>query len=990
MRTIPLVVCLFASVFAGSAAAQGTATVRGQVTDPSGAQVPEATVRLRGIPSGRELRKTTDVNGGYEFRNVAPGKYALVVDKTGFAAYAIDEVDVAGNLTFDVQLALATQVQTVNVEAENATVSVESADNAGAVVLREKDLESLSDDPDQLADELQALAGPGAGPNGGQIYIDGFTGGRLPPKSSIREVRINRNPYSAEFDRIGFGRIEILTKPGTDRFRGDMFFGFSDESLNSRNPFAPNRAPYQSRLFGGRISGPINKRASFGFDVEGRSIDENEIINATILSTELVASPFQQAVVTPQTRLNISPRIDYAINEKNTLVARYNYSPMSSKNRGVGDFSLLSRAYDMTDDEHRFQITETAVLSARAINETRLQYEWSRQRQTGDNAIPALNVLDAFNAGGPQNGVANSTRSGWELHNMTSYAIGTHTLKFGGRLRYNSFRDLSPANFGGTYTFAGGLGPVLDANSQPVLDGLGQPVTMQLTSLERYRRTLLFQSLAYTPEQIRLLGGGASQFTISGGDPLAAVDQTDIGLFTTWDWRVRPRVTLSAGLRWEDQTNISNHNNFAPRFGLAWALDGGGGKPTKTVLRLGAGIFYDRVDDNLTLQSLRFNGVNQLNYIVRNPDFYPLIPSLTDLAGFQNVGTVRRLSSDIRTPYLAQSSIGIERQLPRNSTIAVNYIFSRGVHLLRARNINAPLPETGVRPLGDVGNVFAYESTGFSRQNQLMTNFSTRFSRAVSLFGFYTWNHARSDTDGTGSFPANPYDVSTEWGPSRMDIRHRFVMGGSMTAKYGVSFSPFIMASSGAPFNIVTGRDTNGDSLFLERPALASDLNTPGVIQTQWGNFLLTSPTAADLLIPRNFGRGPGQFSVNMRVAKTWSFGERTQASGGEGFGGPDGPRRMGGPRGGGGGGPRGGGGMRGGGFGGPGGGGFGGGGGRYSLTLSVQARNLLNNVNLGIPVGNLTSPLFGQSTQLAGGFGPGGGGAAGNRRIDLSLRFSF
>ena len=116
-------------------------------------------------------------------------------------------------------------------------MDVDPENNAGAIILKDKDLEALSDDPDELMSELQALAGPSAGPNGGQIYIDGFTGGQLPPKASIREIRINQNPFSAEYDKLGYGRIEIFTKPGTDKFHGQLFLIGNTAGFNSRNPF---------------------------------------------------------------------------------------------------------------------------------------------------------------------------------------------------------------------------------------------------------------------------------------------------------------------------------------------------------------------------------------------------------------------------------------------------------------------------------------------------------------------------------------------------------------------------------------------------------------------------------------------------------------------------------------------------------------------------------------------------------------------------------
>jgi len=381
-----------------------------------------------------------------------------------------------------------------------------------------------------------------------------------------------------------------------------------------------------------------------------------------------------------------------------------------------------------------------------------------------------------------------------------------------------------------------------------------------------------------------------------------------------------------------------------------------------------------------------------VNYIVRDPDFYPNVPSLSSLGQFQTQSTIRSLYGDIRTPYQIQTSVGIDRQLPKNTSVAVNYVFSRGVHTLRTRNINAPVG--GAFPYGPIGNLFQYESTGFSRQNQLITNFNTRFSRRVSLFGVYLLGQSKSDADGAGSFPADNYDLRNEYSYSAFDVRHRFIMGGSVTAKWGVSLNPFVIASTGSPFNITTGRDNNLDTQFNDRPSFSTNASGPGVVSTSFGNFLL-APGPNDSIIPRNYGRGPGSFTINLRAGKSFGFG-KTGESGINDGGMPPG---MGGGRPGGGGPPPG---MGGGRPGGPG-GMFGGAssGKRYNMTVSVQARNLLNNVNPSQPGGNLGSPLFGISTQLGGGFGPrpggggpggggGGGGAAANRLVELQLRLSF
>ena len=252
-------------------------------------------------------------------------------------------VTAGGNRVVPIQLVLAAEKQEITVAEQSATaLSVEPDNNATALVLRGEDLAALPDDPDDLSDALQALAGPGAGPNGGSIYIDGFSGGQLPPKESIREIRINQNPFSAEYDRLGFGRIEILTKPGSDKFRGSLGFNDSDGVFNSRNPFSTNKPDFSSRMFSGNIGGPLGKRASFFFDFNRRQITDNALVNAVYVDPDTSAADhaYQQAVVTPNTRTTIAPRFDYQLSTNNTLVARFEYGWNSRENQGIGGYRL--------------------------------------------------------------------------------------------------------------------------------------------------------------------------------------------------------------------------------------------------------------------------------------------------------------------------------------------------------------------------------------------------------------------------------------------------------------------------------------------------------------------------------------------------------------------------------------------------------------------------------------------------------------------------
>lgn len=963
--------------------AQNTASLKGTVTDPSGSVVPGALVQLHG--PGGELRAKTNETGAYSFLNLRPGNYRVRVIATGFTVSDRQNFPINAPTTLDVQLTIETEATVVNVEEEADRVNVDPSSNSSAIVLGEKELATLSDDPDELAQQLQAMAGPAAGPNGGQIYIDGFTGGNLPPKASIREVRINSNPYAPEYDRPGFGRIEILTKPGTDFIRGQAFFQFNNENFNSRNPLLQqsSRPPYMNRFYGLHLSGPIKKqKASFGFDVERRSIDENAFIYATTLDSNLLPTTVNEAVLTPQVRTIFSPRLDYQINAMNTLVLRYQNVHSSQENNGIGDYSLSSRAYDTSNQEHVIQATETAVLSPKMINEVRFQWMRSSLDRTGDNTIPTLNVQGAFTGGGSSVGNSGNTENRFELTNMTTYTRGTHTIKWGARVRRSSLEDVNVNNFGGTYTFFGGLGPQLDANNQPIAGPL-----VQLDALERYRRTLLFQQLGDSADAIRLLGGGASQFTLNAGLPLAAVRQWDVGVFANDDWRVRPNLTLSYGLRYETQTNIGDKADWSPRIGIAWGIDAKGNSAAKTILRAGFGIFYDRVSETTTLNALRYNGVAQQSYLIRNPNFFPLIPDASALASSAQPQQVQVLDSDLQAPRNYQASLGLERQINKYARVSVQYVSTRGVHLLRQRNINAPI--NGAYPYGDPQVRLLSETTGFSRTNQLIIQPNVNYKK-LFLFGFYSYAHGNSDAEG---LPANPYDLRAEWGPSSYgDIRHRFVVGTSLPLVWGVSVSPFVMAQSGAPYNITTGRDTNGDGFTNDRPALL-----PGVLaancvggnfsyETGFGCFDLNP--APGTAIGRNASRGPATFNLNVRLARTWSFGGRSESSGAPDSGGPRPGGGMGGMRGGGPGGPGGmGGGMRGGGMGG---GMFGASSGKkYNLMLSVSAHNILNRANYAPPSGDLSSPYFGDYRSLAG-FGPFGGSSTYNRKIDLQLRFTF
>jgi hypothetical protein len=966
-----------------------TGSLKGKVADPSGALVPGATITAAS-PSGAKSTATTNNQGTYEIKGLVPGNYTVTATATGFNSDTEQNVNVAAGQAqqFDFALSVAAQEEKVEVEAEGATIGVNPEQNASSIIIKGKDLEALSDDPDELQSELQALAGPSAGPNGGQIYIDGFTGGQIPPKSSIREIRINQNPFSAQYDTLGYGRIEIFTKPGSNKFHGEAFADGNDSAFNSIwSPVPIAQPPYHSELFDGSVSGPLAKGASFFLDAQRRDIANISITDATVLDPSLAEVPYYQAVSSPETRTNVSPRVDYQVTPSNTLMMRYQFTRNTENNQGIGSFSLYpSQAYNLTDTEQTFQASNTQVISNNVINETRFQFIRDNNNQS-PLITPTLTtaVLGAFTSGGNNVGAVLDYENHYELQNYTSIAHGNHFIKFGGRLRATTDSNHSQEDFNGMYTFA---------------------------SLADYKNTISKLPCASSATSFC----GPSQFSIATGPAQFNVALVDAGLYAEDDWKIRPNMTLSYGLRFETQNHLSDHADLAPRMTFSWGLGGTKKTAPKTVVRAGFGIFYNRFTYDLALQTERLNpdGRGQTQYVVSNPTFYPSVQLPTNLAALAASPTYYQQSPNLRAPYTLQSAASVERQVTKNATLAVTYLNSIGDHQFFIRNVNAPLPGTfnfaspsvGVRPLSSTygdDNLFQYDSEGVFRQNELIANFRVSAGSKVSLFGFYTLNYANSDL-GTGSpinsntsvtggftsggalstpeFPSDPYDPSADYGRASFDTHDRGLIGGSFALPYAIRLSPFMIVDSGTPYNFTVGPDLYGFDTFNERPAFVSSstcasrvVQATNIVCTPLGTFN-DAPALGQPVVPINYGTGPTGFTLNLRLSKTIGFGPvvgGTASTGPHYHGGGRGPGGLGGR-------------------------GLTGGGGnpfgetavnhRYNLTFTASARNAINRVNLAPPISDVDSTLVGRYNSLASGPFSFSGNAS--RRIDLLVMFSF
>ena len=834
-----------------------TGTLQGRVLDPSGAVIPQAQVSATPL-SGKAVSAVADGAGYYQVRGLAAGDYTVDATTPGFAPFSATVTLAPGqSKTLNIAMQILAEKQQVLVEAETPTVDTSPDQNANAVVLKGKDLDALSDDPDELENQLQALAGPAAGPNGGEIYIDGFTGGQMPPKSSIREIRVNQNPFSAEYDRLGYGRIEILTKPGTDKLHGQIEARGNDSSFNSRNPILKTaEPPYYSYNLQGSIGGPISKGASYFVSAFGRNTQNVNIIDAVDPASVTPDNPagnfLNEAFANPSSRIDVSPRLDLQLGQANTLTLRYEFFRAVNTNGGVGQLSLPTQAANTESMENTLQVSDSLVLSKNLVDDIRFQYRRFHFQDIAQDNSPTVVVQGSFNAGGNNGGVVRDDQNIYELQNYFAAAKGNHSLNFGARLRAYQDANYTTGGANGQYTFK-------DLKSYL----LQQPQTYQVTQINQYTaRAILF----------------------------------DGALFYQDDWRVNQRFTFSYGLRWETQNRIHDKSDWAPRVSFAYALDGGDGKkPPKTVLRGGYGWFYQRftvpnsfgsnAGTPYVIQAIHQNGINQKVSTLTDPT-YPVNPA--GIEGSNSAQTLYTIDPHFHAATDLQAAAGIDRQLAKRITGNVTYLYGRGVHQYFTNNIGAPdfaTADEGIYPDGPLPpaeeNNLQYQSGGVYRQSQLIVSGRASYPR-FSFFTFYTYNAAKADTNGVTYTPSVAQNPGLDYGRSSFDVHNRFVILGNFSAPYGFSLSPFFAYNSGAPYNITAGSDLTRNNQFNARPAFSAAANcstpvppgsTPVYFSTQYG-CLDTDPFGKnEKIIPFGIGTGPANASLNhAREQSDWDW----------------------------------------------------------------------------------------------------------------------
>ncbi len=939
------------------------ATLRGQVADPTGALIPGAKITVTTRTGVTVKTATADATGAYVVQGLAPGSYIVMAAFTGFAPFQSQPITLEAGQSrlLNIAMAIATAQQNVVVTEEGApTVSVEAGGNATSVVLKGSDLNALSDDPDELQNELTALAGPAAGPNGGQIYIDGFTGGQLPPKSAIREIRINQNPFSAEFDQIGYGRIEILTKPGTDQLHGQFFAMGNDNNFNTGNPFAP-APPYHKIQFNGTLSGSLSKSASFFVSAENRdnqddsiySILDGPVYDSADNMYSIGTGPVSGSLFNPAMHTVVTPRVDLQLGQKDTLTLRYEFF-RNNVSGAIGAIDLPTQATNADTISNTYQLMDSHIINDRIVNETRLEYRRSSITVTPVSTEPTFHVTQVFTGGGAtgQNSIDHTGHI--ELQNITTMTAGNHSITFGTWLRDNRDANYSDGNFNGSFVF-----PSLNAFVD-TWDGIqkGQSI----------------QQIAAACSSTQVGGCTPTLLTYSEGKESFLANVFDGALFYQDDWKVKPYFTFSYGLRWESQNHIPDHSDWGPRLAFAYALDGHKkGQVSKTIVRGGFGLFYNRFTRSQLMVLERYNGGpnSQTQISITDPTCFSgtslaSVPGGPGSCGQASVIAPRiyMLSPTYRSPQMQQLGVSLERQLTKTSTLTFTYMHSYGVHQMAVRDANAYLPGTfqygsktltGVRPNPNLGIVQEYYPEAVFKQHQFILHLNAIVTPNFRVFGFYNITTANADT-GTAS---NSYNLKQDYGRASF-VHHQFLfLMGSYTGPWGLTFNPFLVARQGRPFTFLTPYDLTGDTFVNDRPAYASSESlSQNVVHTAYGNFD-TVPQPGETIVPPYLGTSPASVAINLRLSRSFGIGPKIESL----MGGPGGPHI--GAFTGAGGGPGGGG--HHGGHGGPH-GGINNTGRKYALTFSVQALNMFNDVNYGVPLGNVTSPSFGRSVALAGG----------------------
>ena len=750
--------------------ANASVEIAGSVQDPAGAAIAGATVTLSDAAGIPPVTTATDLTGRFRFAGLPSGAYQLRVESTGFKAGVVKlKLGTKQPTPLRIMLSIADLKEEITVSGETGRLSTEAGENVDTVALDRKAMRGLpilGNDIIGAASELLSSAALGTG--GASIVVDGMeTSETGVTASAIQEVRINQNPYSAEYSRPGRSRIEVITKAGTKEFHGEFNFLFRDSIFDARNAFAEERPQERRKIFEGNLTGPAGKGGRSSFVISGNHEEENlqSLVFALTPSGQVRAN-----VPQPQRQNEWNGKYSRQIGNAHTIALRYEFQDESVKAQNVGGFNLEETAADFTNRQHHLYFNYRGSLTPHLVHEFAL-----RGGRHNANTIsrlrgqPSIVVLDSFTGGGAQ-ADQRSTENHVQFTDTTLWTRGKHMVKFGLSVPDWSRRGSSDhTNADGTFYFS---------------------------SLADYQRQ--------TPYS----------YAVQRGDGYLALWQKEVGLFVQDDFKLRPNLSLSAGLRYDWQNHLSDHNNFAPRFALAWAPD----KSRKMVLRGGAGIFYDRTGERPIADILRFDGYHLLRLLLSNPGYPNPLPPGAALES--QPANLVRFAPGLRAPYLAQWSFGAERQLSKALALSATYTAVRGIKMFRSLDRNAPAPPLYAgRPDPAIGTLREIEGSGRLASQSLDLGLRGSLTRHFKGQAQYTYASAWNDTGGISALPADSHDLSREWAHAPFDMRHRFSLMGVLRPEKLFNLGVRATLNTGTPYGLTTGRDDNRDGIAADRPA---------------------------------------------------------------------------------------------------------------------------------------------------------------------------
>ena len=756
MRFVSIALCLLLLAASPAMGQIGQpAQLRVTVVDQTGASIPSAHVVVTN-GAGFTAQADVDQRGQVTLTSLPVGSVRLQVESVGFSSYDATVTLRRGNNNQTVTLGIAGLQEEIVV---NETANADSRGNSLTTTLEEDEIAQLSDDPDELREQLEAMTG-GAG---AVFQVNGFTGGRLPNRDEIRQIRFRTNSFAADNHDAGRVMVEIITRPGLTEWSGNANIGLRTDVLNARNAFAHAKTPEQFRRFTAGLRGPlVQNRTSLRFNVDGnRSFDSTTIValRPDGRVADQVRRPFEQT--------NVTAGLEHGFNMNQTLRFEYRRSEDARHNLGVGNFNLMDRAFERSSNEHQVRTSLQSIVSRSALNELRVQWNYEETASASMSNAPAVIVIDAFSTGGAGVSSEGSTRT-LEVADNFDFNVGRHAMRAGMLLEAGAFRNLDARNAAGTFTFG---------------------------SLEAF------------------LASAPNTFTQRLGQLQTAFSQYQLGVYWQDDFRLNRSLSLSVGVREELQTHVGDAMNLMPRVGFTF------NRPrSRTTIRGGYGIFHDWYEANLHDQTLRVTGElgAQRDLLVLNPGY----PDPTGEVTATVLGSGRvQADPDLDMPYVHQASIGLERAVTQALTLQTSYMRIRGYNQLRSRDVNAP-DEFGVRPEPGIGTVTQIESTGRSASDRINVNAVYRLAERRTFINVnYTWSSVRNHADNALSLPADSRNPDAEWGPAGQDVRHRFNVNVNIGLPLGVRANVGGTAQSAAPYNITTGHDDNRDGVSNDRPA---------------------------------------------------------------------------------------------------------------------------------------------------------------------------